>query len=295
MIYTVTFNPAIDYVMYTGELTSGKTNRSNREELYFGGKGINVSYVLSQLGVPTTALGFVAGFTGIALENAVNAWGIRADFIHLANGVTRINVKLKGGSETEINAGGPDIDKTALDKLWLKLDSIKSGDTLVLAGSVPSSLPSDIYENILKRLSQKGIRFVVDATGKLLERTLKYEPFLVKPNIDELCETLNTEIRTESQLLESAKQLQIMGAQNVLVSFGAEGAFLLSKDGNVYKKSACAGTPVNTVGCGDSMIAGFLAGVDKGADYALSLAIAAGGATAFKPWLANKEDILKLL
>ncbi|MBQ5798950.1 MAG: 1-phosphofructokinase [Clostridia bacterium] len=295
MIYTVTFNPALDYVMHTGTLINGKTNRSRCEELYFGGKGINVSYVLSQLGVSTTALGFVAGFTGDALEAAVKDWGIKTDFVHLANGLTRINVKLKGECETEINAGGPEIDNDALCALMEKLDTIKTGDTLVLAGSVPASLPSDIYENILKTLSQKGIRFVVDATGKLLVNTLQYKPFLIKPNIDELCEILETEIKTQEELENGAKKLQQMGAQNVLVSLGKDGAFLLSSDGKTYRENAAKGTPVNTVGCGDSMLAGFLAGYKKGAEYALSLGVAAGGATAFKPWLANKEVIINLL
>lgn len=295
MIYTVTFNPALDYVMYAGTLVNGKTNRSHGEELYFGGKGINVSYVLSQLDAPTTALGFVAGFTGDALESAVKDWGINADFIHLANGLTRINVKLKGECETEINAQGPAVDKDALDELFTKLDLIKNGDTLVLAGSVPSSLPSDIYEIILKRLSGRDVRFVVDATGKLLESTLQFNPFLIKPNIDELCEVLNIRIETEKELIDAAKRLQKKGAQNVLVSLGGDGALLLADDGKTYKKAACKGTPVNTVGCGDSMLAGFLAGYEKGAEYALSLGIAAGGATAFKPWLAKKEDIMNLL
>ena len=236
MIYTVTFNPALDYVMYTGTLINGKTNRSRCEELYFGGKGINVSYVLSQLGVSTTALGFVAGFTGDALEAAVKDWGIKTDFVHLANGLTRINVKLKGECETEINAQGPSIDKDALDALFLKLDVIKNGDTLVLAGSVPSSLPSDIYESILKRLSGRGVRFVVDATGKLLENTLQFKPFLIKPNIDELCEVLNIKIETEEELIAAAKRLQEKGAQNVLVSLGGDGAVLLADDGKIYKK-----------------------------------------------------------
>ncbi|MEE1277936.1 MAG: 1-phosphofructokinase [Acutalibacteraceae bacterium] len=295
MIYTVTFNPALDYVMHTGTLINGKTNRSQTEELYFGGKGINVSYVLSQLGVSTTALGFVAGFTGDALEAAVKDWGIKTDFVHLANGLTRINVKLKGECETEINAQGPSIDKDALDALFLKLDVIKNGDTLVLAGSVPSSLPSDIYESILKRLSGRGVRFVVDATGKLLENTLQFKPFLIKPNIDELCEVLNIKIEAEEELIAAAKRLQEKGAQNVLVSLGGDGAVLLADDGKIYKKPACKGTPVNTVGCGDSMLAGFLAGYQKGAEHALALAVAAGGATAFKSWLAEKEEIMNLL
>ncbi|MBQ2274937.1 MAG: hexose kinase, partial [Clostridia bacterium] len=210
-------------------------------------------------------------------------------------GLTRINVKLKGECETEINAGGPEIDNDALCALMEKLDTIKTGDTLVLAGSVPASLPSDIYENILKTLSQKGIRFVVDATGKLLVNTLQYKPFLIKPNIDELCEILETEIKTQEELENGAKKLQQMGAQNVLVSLGKDGAFLLSSDGKTYRENAAKGTPVNTVGCGDSMLAGFLAGYQKGAEHALALAVAAGGATAFKSWLAEKEEIMNLL
>ncbi len=295
MIYTVTFNPAIDYVMHTGVLESGKTNRSEREEIYFGGKGINVSYVLSQLGMPTTALGFAAGFLGDALVDAVNSWGINADFIRLPHGNTRINVKLKGSAETEINAEGPQIDSASLCALYERLDTIREGDTLVLAGSVPSSLPRDIYESILKRLSHRGVRFVVDATGSLLVNTLQYKPFLIKPNIDELCEILNTKVQTEDEIIAAARKLQKMGAQHVLVSLGADGALLLAKSGAVYRKAACVGKAVNTVGCGDSMLAGFLCGIEKGEEYALSLGNAAGGATAFKPWLASKEDILKFM
>lgn len=295
MVYTVTFNPAIDYIMQIDELINGKTNRSVSEEIYFGGKGINVSCVLAQLEVPTTALGFVVGFTGEALENEVKRQGVKTDFIRLKDGCTRINVKLKGDKETEINAQGPHIDDEAIEKLYEKLDSLVSGDTLVLAGSVPSSMPEDIYEKILKRLLGKGIRFVVDATNDLLLNVLKYKPFLIKPNIHELEEIIGKELKTDEQIAAAAKELQEKGAVNVLVSLGKDGAMLIDEYGEVHKQPALGGKPVNTVGAGDSMVAGFIAGADKSYAEALLLGSAAGGATACNKGLATKHDIEALL
>lgn len=295
MIYTVTFNPAIDYVMQSGEITLGKTNRSVAEEIHFGGKGINLSLVLSELGKDTTALGFVAGFTGDALEKAVFKMGVKTDFIHLKSGNTRINVKLKGEVETEINAAGPRIEADELNRLFEKLELIKSGDTLVLAGSVPASLPNDIYEQIAEKIQNKNIRLVVDATGELLLKVLKYKPFLIKPNKQELEEVAKMELKTEDDIILAATDLKNMGAENVLVSLGEDGALLVAGDGKVYKKSAFKVTAVNTVGAGDSMLAGFLAGVDNGFDYALKLGSAAGAATAALSGLATREKIEEIL
>lgn len=295
MIYTVTFNPAIDYLMQVGDINFGKTNRSITEEIHFGGKGINVSAVLSELRVDTTALGFTAGFTGEALEKAVGEMGVKADFIRLKKGNTRINVKLKGNEETEINAAGPHIEEDELNHLFEKLESIKSGDTLVLAGSIPASLPKDVYEKIAEKLQNKGIRLVVDATGNLLLKVLKYKPFLIKPNRQELEEIIGKEIKTEDELISAANVLKEKGAENVLVSLGSEGAILLDSNGKIYKQSAFKVKAVNTIGSGDSMIAGFLAGCEKGYEYALKLGAAAGAATAALPALATKEKIEEIL
>lgn len=295
MIYTVTFNPAIDYVMKIDTLTEGLTNRSESEEIHFGGKGINVSCVLAQLGVPTTALGFIAGFTGDALEKEIKKKGVETDFIRLSEGCTRINVKLKSKEETEINAQGPNISDEAIEQLYKKLNTIKSGDTLVLAGSVPSSLPQDIYEKILKRLNGRDIRFVVDATKDLLLNVLKYKPFLIKPNNHELEEIFDKALKTDEEIAECAKQLQNKGAVNVLVSLGKDGAMLIDENGKIHRQKAFNVTAVNTVGAGDSMVAGFIAGVQKDYSYALLLGSAAGGATACNSGLATKEDISTLL
>lgn len=295
MVYTVTFNPAIDYVMYIDSLEKGMTNRSLSEEVHFGGKGINVSTVLANLGVDTTALGFVVGFTGEALDKAVKESGVKTDFIRLKKGVTRINVKLKSDKETEINAQGPDIDDEAIEELLKKLDSIKDGDTLVLAGSVPASLPQDIYERILKRLQNRNIRFVVDATKDLLLNVLKYKPFLIKPNKDELEEIFKKTLDTQEQIIECAKELQDEGAENVLVSLGKDGAILIDETGKIHKKDAYKIKAVNTVGSGDSMVAGFIAGAEEGYEKALILGTAAGGATASSNGLATKEAIFELL
>ena len=294
MIYTLTFNPAIDYIMRIDQLQWGETNRSREEEIQFGGKGINVSTILANLGLDTVALGFIAGFTGEALDTAVTERGIRTDFIRLAAGNTRINVKLKSDAETEINAQGPAITDEDIAKLYEKLEQIDAGDTLVLAGSVPNTLPQNMYEDILSHLDGRGIRFVVDATGKLLTNVLKYHPFLIKPNRAELEEICGYRLDTDEKITEAAKELQKKGAVNVLVSLGKDGALLVDEYGKTHRKPALRGKVVNTVGSGDSMVAGFIAGAERDYEYALTLGSAAGNATAFASGLATKEEIMAL-
>ncbi|MCH5203892.1 MAG: 1-phosphofructokinase [Oscillospiraceae bacterium] len=299
MIYTVTFNPAIDYVVYTDKVEVGEVNRAEDEKICFGGKGINVSIVLNELGIRSRALGFVAGFTGEAIESGVREKGIETDFVHLPKGFSRINVKIRSDSETELNGKGPDIDGSSLNELYKKLDALSDGDTLVLAGSIPDSMPSDIYEKILRRLSGKNIRAVVDATRELLTNTLKYKPFLIKPNSRELGEIFGVSPKTKEDICAYAVKLKEMGAKNVLVSMAGDGALLIDENGKTHFCGACKGTVKNSVGAGDSMTAGFIAGVtgDREADYdyALRLGTAAGGATAFSYGLAEREDIFALL
>lgn len=295
MIYTLTLNPALDYAVYLPAFAPGKTNRSVREQLDFGGKGINVSYVLHQLGVPTVALGFIAGFTGQALRHMLEAEGVACEFLELERGMTRINVKIKSESESEINAQGPDISAEALEALYARLDCLGPGDTLLLAGSVPASLPRDIYEQMLARLEGKGIRYAVDAEGPLLLNVLKYKPYLIKPNRAELCGLVGRELTNDEDIECAARELQARGARNVLVSLGGDGALLLDESGEAHRAPAVGGKPVNTVGAGDSMVAGFLAGAPLGYDYALRLGLAAGGATAISPGLATKQQIEMLI
>ena len=296
MVYTVTFNPAIDYVVHTKEMQVGQVNRSESEEIYFGGKGINVSFVLHELGIPSKALGFVAGFTGAALENGVQASGIETDFVHLKNGFSRINVKIKSEEETDLNGQGPVIDEAALQELFEKLKQLKDGDTLVLAGSIPNTLPADIYERILESLSDRAIRTVVDATKDLLLNVLKYKPFLVKPNNYELGEMFGVTLHTTEEIATYAAKLKEMGAQNVLVSMAGDGALLLDEHGKTHVCGVCKGTVKNSVGAGDSMVAGFLAGsIDGDYAYALKLGTATVGATAFSDGLAKREEIDRLL
>jgi 1-phosphofructokinase len=297
MIYTVTFNPAVDYVVHLEEFQPGRTNRSVSEEVYWGGKGINVSIVLKNLGVESVPLGFIAGFTGTAIEEGLQKQGIRTDFIRLECGISRINLKIKTTRETEINAQGPEISEAAAKALDEKLDALQSGDTLVLAGSIPSTLPSEMYEKILKRLSGRGIRFLVDATGDLLVNVLKYQPFLIKPNRHELEEICARPLPSIAEVAEGARELQRQGAQNVLVSLGKDGALLLTEQEEILTAKAVGDKPVNTVGAGDSMVAGFLAGyLETGSyEYALKLGSAAGGATACSKGLAQREEILQLL
>lgn len=296
MIYTVTFNPAIDYVVHTGAMQLGEVNRTQSEAIYIGGKGINVSFVLKELGIPSAVLGFTAGFTGEAIEQGVREKGIKADFVRLEKGFSRINLKIKSAQETELNGQGPHIPPEALTALLQKLDALTAGDTLVLAGSIPGSLPSDIYEQILRRLAGRQIRTVVDASGELLRRVLAYQPFLIKPNHHELGELFGVTLTETEKIAAYARKLQEMGAQNVLVSRAGDGAVLLDADGQLHVCGVCRGTVKNSVGAGDSMLAGFLAGLETG-DHAraLKLGTAAGGATAFSDGLAKAEDIQLLL
>ena len=296
MVYTVTFNPAIDYVVHTGEMKLGATNRSEREEMYFGGKGINVSIVLRELGIDSKAFGFTAGFTGEAIEKGLADVGIDTDFVRLEKGNSRINVKIKASEETELNGQGPDIDDKAISALFEKLDKLSDGDTLVLAGSIPSSLPADIYERILERLSGRNIRAVVDATKDLLLNVLKYKPFLIKPNNHELGEMFGVTLNSDEEIETYARKLQEMGAVNVLISMAGDGAMLIDEYGKMHRCGVCKGVVKNSVGAGDSMVAGFTAGVLNGDyEYALKLGTAAGGATAFSDGLATKEKITELV
>lgn len=296
MIYTVTFNPSVDYVMHTDKLEYGIVNRSASEEIYFGGKGINVSLVLNELGVKSKALGFIAGFTGEAIENGIRKMGTDTDFIRLESGFSRINIKIKSGEETELNAQGPYIDKTAVNSLFMKLKSLKDGDILVLAGSIPKSLPDDIYEKILSFLADRKIKTVVDAEKNLLKNTLKYKPFLIKPNNFELEQLFGEKMENDEEIVSAALKLQQMGALNVLVSMGERGAILVDENKEVHKALPICGMVKNSVGAGDSMIAGFLAGMENGDyEYALRLGNSAGAATAFSSGLAKREDILHLM
>ena len=294
MIYTVTFNPAIDYIVRMDKpLEPGMTNRSVSEDCFFGGKGINVSTVLKNLGIENTALGFAAGFTGAAIVESVKSKGILADFIMLEEGISRINVKIKSEEETEINAQGPAISDKAYNTLLEKLDALKDGDMLILAGSIPSTLPSNVYEIILERLQNKGVTFVVDATKDLLMNVLKYHPFLIKPNNHELGEMFGKVLKTDDEIEEHAKKLQEMGARNVLISMAGDGAMLVTENGQRFRVGVPKGTVKNSVGAGDSMVAGFVAGYMKTKDYkvALNMGTAAGSATAFSDDLATGELI----
>jgi 1-phosphofructokinase len=294
MIYTVTFNPAIDYIVRMDKpLDPGMTNRSVSEDCFFGGKGINVSTILKNLNIENTALGFAAGFTGEAIVKSVKSKGIIADFIMLDNGISRINVKIKSGEETEINAQGPYISEDELNKLFEKLNKLAQGDILILAGSIPNSLPSNVYEIILERLKNREIMSIVDATGDLLKNVLKYHPFLIKPNNYELGEMFGKVLNSDDELFEHAKMLQEMGARNVLISMAGNGSMLVTENGERYRENAPKGKVKNSVGAGDSMVAGFIAGYIKTRDYqtALKLGIAAGSATAFSEDLATGDFI----
>lgn len=297
MIYTVTLNPSIDYIVRLDELKTGITNRTTSEEYYIGGKGINVSCVLAELGIKSTALGFVAGFTGEAIEKGLKNPKITADFISLKSGISRINIKIKAGEETEINCQGPHINDEELLNLFDKIDNIQSGDTLILAGNIPNTLPDDVYVRIIERLRGKNVQLVIDATKKLLVNSLKYKPFLIKPNRQELSEIFETTVRTERDVVKYAQELQKMGAKNVLVSLGGDGALLVDEYGKLHKEGVVKGKVLNTVGSGDSMVAGFVAGWIEKEDYAyaLKLGSACGNATAFLNGLATREKIEELL
>lgn len=295
MICTVTFNPAVDLVVDIAEIKPGEVNRLSGEQVFFGGKGINVSLVLNELGIPTKALGFRAGFTGAAIEQYLREKGVMTDMIELPAGFSRINVKIRSEKETELNGSGPDIDENALAKLFDRLGELPAGDTLVLAGSVPKSVPADIYEQILRAVSGRGVRTAVDACGELLINVLEYKPFVVKPNIHELGELFGKELRSADEAAVYAAKLRGLGAVNVLVSMGGDGALLIDGNGEEHRCGVCRGTLRNSVGAGDSMLAGFLAGCESGDyGYALKLGTAAGGATAFSDGLGSKETIDRL-
>jgi len=293
MIYTVTFNPSIDYIVSVDEFELGKTNRTTKEWMLPGGKGLNVSTVLFNLGVQNTALGFMAGFVGTEIKRLAEEVGYLCDFIQVKNGISRINVKLKDFDGTEINGIGPEIDEEALKQLMNRLNLLKEGDTLVLAGSIPSSMPKSIYSDILKMLDGRGIQFVVDATKELLLNVLPFHPFLIKPNNHELGEMFGVILETKEDVVPYGKKLQEMGARNVLISMAGEGAVLLDETGMVYKLDAPKGVLVNAVGAGDSMVAGFLAGWEEKADYthAFKMAVSAGSASAFSELLAKRSEI----
>jgi 1-phosphofructokinase len=279
------------------KFVSGDINRSEQEMIYPGGKGINVALVLGNLHVPAKALGFVAGFTGREIERLSCENGVNCDFIHLDEGWSRINMKISAEEETAVNGAGPQIPKDKIEALLHQIDMIKDGDTIVLAGSIPSDIPNDIYEQILKRLQGRQIRTVVDATGDLLKNVIKYKPFLIKPNNFELGELFSAVLHSDEEITICAKRLQAMGARNVLVSLGGDGALLIGEDGKTYRMKSAKGDLINSVGAGDSMVAGFLAGFEKSdgnLQEALKLGISAGSASAFHEWLATEDDILEV-
>ena len=296
MIYTVTFNPSLDYIVSVDDFKLGLTNRTSSELLLPGGTGINVSTILTNLGIESTALGFIAGFTGTEIVRRAERIGIRSDFIRIEEGISRINVKLKSIDGTEINGMGPDISSEKVTELMEKLEVLGEGDVLVLAGSIPSTMPDDIYSRILEDLEGKGVTFIVDATGDLLLKVLKYHPFLIKPNNHELGDIFHVELKTREEVIPYGKKLQEMGARNVLISMAGEGAVLVAEDGSVYDAPAPKGVLVNAVGSGDSMVAGFTAGWIEKKDYrhAFYMGVASGSASAFSEYLATKDEIMDL-
>lgn len=293
MVYTVTFNPSLDYIVSVENFRLGMTNRTSSELILPGGKGLNVSMVLGNLGIKNTALGFVAGFTGEEIVRRIEEMGVKSDLIPIENGISRINLKLKSIDGTEINGCGPEISEENVEKLMTKLDVLKKEDVLVLAGSIPSSMPDDIYKRIMGRLKGQGVMIVVDATKDLLVNVLEYHPFLVKPNNHELGEIFNRELKTREEVIPYAKKMQEMGAVNVLVSMAGEGAVLAAADGSVQEMPAPKGKLVNAVGAGDSMVAGFLAGWMKKKDYrhAFYMGVSAGSASAFSEILATGKEV----
>lgn len=294
MIYTLTLNPAFDYYLNTDSFVIGKTNRSNSERLTFGGKGINVSLMLKEFGVDSTVLGFIGGFTGKALKTHLESIGLRTDFMELEKGITRINVKIKSDAETELNSAGPDITTAEYEEFLLKLDALKNGDTLVLAGKIPSSLSVFAYAEISAILSDRDIRIVVDAEGEALLAALRYKPFLIKPNLAELEGAVGKKLESTDDISLAAQTLQNLGAKNVLVSLGNDGALLLDEASNFHIQPAPDIEAINTVGAGDSMLAAFLANLDKGYESALKSAVIVGSATASCEGLATAEDIKSL-
>ena len=297
MIYTLTVNPSLDYIVDVEHFKTGEVNRTKGEKIYPGGKGINVSIVLQNLGIENKALGFTAGFTGSEIERLLVQKGVNTDFLHIKSGLSRINVKLRSDEESEINGSGPKIGKDDIDALFAKLEKLSEGDTLVLAGSIPSSLPQTFYSDIMAHLKPKNVRFVVDATNDLLKKSLDYNPFLVKPNNHELGEIFGVKLETREDVIPYALKFREMGAQNVLVSMAGKGAVLASADGKVYEHDAPKCTLVNSVGAGDSMVAGFITGFINTASYeeALKMGLCAGTASASLEELATKEDVEKIL
>lgn len=296
MIYTVTFNPSLDYIVSVNDFQLGLTNRTDSELILPGGKGINVSTILMNLGIDSTAFGFAAGFTGEEIIREVEAMGIRSDFIKIDSGISRINLKLKNIDGTEINGSGPEISEEKIEELLRKLDILGEGDILVLAGSIPASMPADMYSTIMERLQHKNVTFIVDATKDLLINVLKYKPFLIKPNNHELGELFDVKLTTREEVIPYGKKLQKQGARNVLISMAGEGAVLVAEDGSVYEAPAPKGTLVNAVGAGDSTVAGFTAGWIEKKDYrhAFYMGVSAGSASAFSEYLATKEEIMDL-
>lgn len=298
MIYTVTFNPSLDYILRLDHFAAGEINRVNYEQILGGGKGINVSIVLKNLGHDSTALGFVAGFTGEEIKRQLQEFGVKSDFVQLEQGFSRINVKVKADKETEINGQGPDISENKQGELFSKLDKLVAGDTLVLAGSIPKALPDDIYQRIMARLEGKGIRIVVDAEKKLLLNVLQYRPFLIKPNNHELGDMFGVKLTDHDEIITYAKKLQDKGAQNVLISMAGDGAILLTAAGVSYRCPAPQGTLVNSVGAGDSMVAGFITGfMESNGDFerAFHMGVATGSASAFSENLATRPEVEELL
>ena len=292
MIYTVTFNPSLDYIVTVDNFTTGRVNRTTTEFMYPGGKGINVSIVLKNFGYDNIALGFEAGFTGEEIIRRISDMGIIHDFIHVDNGLSRINVKIRSDNESEINGQGPAIEADHINKLYQRLDKLKNGDVLVLAGSIPTVMPDSMYMDIMKYLKGRNIKIVVDATKDLLVNVLKYKPFLIKPNNHELGEIFGVELKTRDEVVEYAKRLQKMGAVNVLVSMAGEGAVLVAEDGSIFKTPAPKGVVKNSVGAGDSMVAGFIAGYLNSGNYveAFKMGVCTGSASAFSDKLATKAE-----
>ena len=302
MVYTITFNPALDYITQVENFKIGEINRTKTETILPGGKGLNVSIVLKNLEIENTALGFIAGFTGEELIKKLEAKGVKTDFVKVEEGFTRINIKISSISgnkveETALNGSGPQIVQKDIEELFNKLDKVTTEDVVVLSGSVPKNISKDVYREICKKISERGITFVVDSTQELLMSVLEYNPFLIKPNKEELEETLNCKISSKEDIINAAKELKKLGAQNILVSLGKDGALLLTKEDKVLYSKAPKGEIVNTVGSGDSMVAGFLAGYYKTKDYeyALKTGVAAGSASAFSIELATKNDVEELL
>lgn len=297
MICTVTFNPSLDYIFEVDHFQLGMTNRTTSELILPGGKGLNVSIVLRNLGYANTALGFLAGFTGDEIERRCRQAGIDTDFIRIPEGVSRINLKLKSVDGTEINGMGPRIGEKEIEALMHKLSTLKEGDTLFLAGSIPASLPSDMYSRIMALLKGKGVTIIVDATRDLLVNVLPYHPFLVKPNNHELGEIFHVELKTREDVVPYARRMQKMGARNVLVSMAGQGAVLAGEDGSIHASPAPKGKLVNAVGAGDSMVAGFMAGWMDSHDYAhaFHMGCAAGSASAFSEQLATREEVMTVL